>query len=106
MANYIVTKECPDFDAALTQAQMYKIEQQIQDLSPARRIAFATLTKTRSELMSGLDDEKFHDAYLEMIESVHEFNEQLERIKELTQAAHARLLIAGQVWSQANEPKQ
>lgn len=87
-----------NFDALLTPDQVTNIERKFQDDSEgiARRVTLMTLTKSKTELTDGLAsmDSEAADHWLDQIEH---FQSQLASLKEMADAALARLIVASGV---------
>lgn len=83
-----------DFDAALTREQVEQIEREWpQSHAQQRRVALALMTKAKADLIGDPTPDTL-DALLAMTEHIQEWREQLARMVELADSAHARATAA------------
>lgn len=87
-----------DFDAVLTLEQVERYENDQRDVwSVARRIAMATLTRSKDELVGGFGHGLMPDELLDIIDRVGELKSVLQAQQELMSIAQARLMCVASV---------
>ncbi len=88
----------PDFTPLLTKEQMATVEKTAHDFGINRRVALATLTRSRAQLMAGggASPENVGKTLLAMIDSVENFRDHLKDLQEVAETAWARLMVAAE----------
>lgn len=83
-----------DFDAALTRADINRIDQEWpQSYAAQRRVALALMTRCKADLIGEPSPDSL-DTLLDMVEAVQEWSAYLRSMVELADAAHARATAA------------
>lgn len=81
------------FPAAITNAQVLKIEKAFSSRDVTRRLALGVLTRSSDQLAESVWDLKGGNAVLELAQSLDSTLEDYQRMLELLTSAHARLWL-------------
>lgn len=82
-----------DFDSLLTGEQMTRLEDIAQEYGAQRRLAIATLARSKSQLLPGFASDP--DVLKDTIEAVADFQKHARHLVEIADIALARLTVIG-----------
>ena len=83
-----------DFDALLSGDDVKKIEAIAQNWGIARRIGISLLSRSKAQLVDGIDSEEKANVMLEMSNDIHAYTDHLKSQIEMMEAASIRIMSA------------
>lgn len=99
MAKRKVAETYQDFQAAITDEEEDKIEAAAKGFGVNRRIALASLRRSREQLMTGdgkMANDKIGEALMLILDQLDDYDKHLDAMKDMVKSASARVIATAQ----------